>query len=111
MEMHSSLKTLVDHPLLLDVSHVLIWFDGDQELTKKTCLEMLSLNQVGEIHLSHNDGHSDAHDLIPTEVWFDKFIDSWSHKYFVTFESLSIEYSAYERLDKRRNRKKIRIND
>lgn len=101
----SSLKTLVDHPLLLDVSHVLIWFGGDQELTRKTCLELL-IDRVGKIHLSHNNGRSDAHELIPSDVWFNNFIESWSHKYFVTFESLSIEYSAYERLDKRRKRKK-----
>lgn len=31
---------------------------------------------------------------------------SRSDKYFVSFESLGIDYSAYERLDKRRKRKK-----
>lgn len=97
----SSVETLVEHPLLVDVSHVLIWFGGNQDLTRQTCLELMKSNQVGGIHLSHNNGRCDAHDLIPCDVWFGNLIESWSNEYFVTFESLSIDYSAYERLDKK----------
>lgn len=98
----SSWETLVDRPLLVDVSHVLIWFAGDRELTKQTCLSMLNSKEVGEIHLSHNNGRNDAHDLIPPDVWFTDLIENWNENYFVTFESLSVEHSQYERLDKRK---------
>lgn len=96
----SSLETLVEHPLLVDVSHILIWLAGDRFLTQQTCLSLLSSNMVGEIHLSHNQGFADTHDLIPTDIWFSNWLDIWSKKYFVTFESLPIEYAAFERLDK-----------
>jgi hypothetical protein len=48
--------------------------------------------KVGEIHLSHNNGKADAHDLIPLEIWFADSIKKWSENYLVTFESLSSEY-------------------
>lgn len=101
----SSLETLIAHSLLLDVSHILIWFRGDRLLTQQTCLSLLSSHQVGEIHLSHNNGLADAHDLIPADIWFSDRIETWSKKYLVTFESLPIEYATYERLDKQRSRK------
>ncbi|MGG6268179.1 hypothetical protein ACQ4M3_33250 [Leptolyngbya sp. AN03gr2] len=98
----SSLDTLVQHPLLLDVSHVLIWHQGDQVRTEETCLEML--DRVKAIHLSHNNGRSDAHDLIPIEIWFASYLKDWTQRYLVTYESLPETQAAYERLDKRRRR-------
>lgn len=98
----SSLETLVEHPLLLDVSHVLIWFQGDRTLTEQTCRSLLATKSVGAIHLSHNNGQADAHDLIPVDSWFSDAIAQWSNDYLVTFESLPVRYSTYERLDKRR---------
>ena len=100
----SSVETLVNHPLLVDVSHILIWYGGDMELTKQTCLNLLNSNQVGEIHLSHNKGKADTHDLIPLDIWFNDLIHEWKKNYFVTFESLPYDYCEYERLDKRRYR-------
>jgi hypothetical protein len=96
--------TLVDFPLLLDVSHVLIWHGGDSQQTQETCLSLLKDSAVGAIHLSHNNGQADAHDLIPDTVWFGDRIPQWSHQYFVTYESLPKSKAAYERLDKRRRK-------
>ncbi|WP_050045319.1 MULTISPECIES: hypothetical protein [Tolypothrix] len=107
----SSLPTLVEYPLLLDVSHVLIWFQGNQSLTKETCLEILNSYEVGEIHLSHNNGFSDAHDLIPSKVWFHNLIEPWSQKYFVTYESLPQVFYLYERLDKQKTGKNKKIRE
>ncbi|BAU15492.1 hypothetical protein LEP3755_60510 [Leptolyngbya sp. NIES-3755] len=96
----SSVDTLVNHSLLLDVSHVLIWHQGGQVRTEETCLGML--DRVRAIHLSHNNGRSDAHDLIPTEIWFASYLNDWKNQYLVTYESLPETQAAYERLDKRR---------
>jgi hypothetical protein len=98
----SSLETLVNRPLLVDVSHILIWHQGDRDLTQQTCLSILNSMPVGEIHLSHNNGQADTHDLIPTEIWFAAFIEKWSENYWVTYESLPSEHLVYQRLDKRR---------
>jgi hypothetical protein len=100
----SSLETLVNFPLLLDVSHVLIWHQGDSQQTQQTCLSLINSQQVGAIHLSHNQGKADTHDLIPEHIWFQDAIALWKSKYLVTYESLPIKYSAYERLDKCRLR-------
>jgi hypothetical protein len=97
----SSLDTLVDHPLLVDVSHVLIWHQGNAFHTQETCLSMLNHYPVGAIHLSHNNGRADAHDLIPESAWFGDRIPHWSTHYFVTYESLPTSQASYERLDKR----------
>lgn len=99
----SSIETLVNHPLLLDVSHVLIWHQGDQIQTERTCLEVI--NQVGAIHLSHNNGRADAHDLIPAEIWFKSYLLNWTQNYLVTYESLPKAQAQYERLDKQRDRR------
>ena len=96
----SSIQTLIDFPLLLDVSHVNIWHRGDEMETKETCMELLDLFSVGAIHLSHNQGKFDTHDLIPHHIWFDDYLQEWNEKYLVTYESLPIDYAAYERLDK-----------
>ena len=97
----SSQDTIVDHPLLVDVSHILIWHGGDAAQTQATCLSLLENCPVGAIHLSHNNGHADAHDLIPASVWFGECISPWATQYFVTYESLPTDQAAYERLDKR----------
>lgn len=99
----SSRETLVDSPLL-DVSHVHIWCRGDRALTQQTCLSLLNSFPVGAIHLSHNQGLADTHDLIPSDVWFADFVKRWSLERFVTYE-MPTKYSSYERLDKRRSRR------
>ncbi len=101
----SSVDTLVDHSLLLDVSHVLIWHQGDQQRTEQTCLELINVDRVKAIHLSHNNGRADAHDLIPTDTWFAPYLSDWKKNYLVTYESLPEAQAAYERLDKHRHRR------
>jgi hypothetical protein len=95
-------QTLLDFPLLLDVSHILIWHRGDLIATAQTCDRILQTHTVGAIHLSHNDGQADRHDLIPTDIWFADRLPTWSQKYLVTYESLPIAQAQFERLDKRR---------
>jgi hypothetical protein len=97
----SSRETLIAHPLLIDVSHVLIWQGGQVEQTEETCLSILNDYPVGAIHLSHNNGYADAHDLIPESIWFSDRISQWANQYFVTYESLPTSYATYERLDKK----------
>ncbi|MBV6624627.1 MAG: hypothetical protein KI793_17100 [Rivularia sp. (in: Bacteria)] len=36
----------------------------------QTNLPKLNSNRIGEIHLSHNKGKADTHDLIPSDIWF-----------------------------------------
>jgi hypothetical protein len=84
----SSLDNLVDFPLLLDVSHVLIWQQGNWQETEDICDELLRSHDIIEVHLSHNQGIADTHDLIPESVWFDRYITDWRDRYFVTYESL-----------------------
>ncbi len=98
----SSIQTLIDFPLLLDVSHVNIWYQSNTTATKETCLNLLNSDSVGAIHLSHNAGKADTHDLIPNNIWFNNYLQKWSDDYLVTYESLPIDYAAYERLDKYR---------
>lgn len=100
----SSWETLVEHSLLLDVSHVLIWRQGDCDRTRQSCCEILETFAVGAIHLSHNCGYADDHDLIPEEIWFRDLVPTWRQQYWVTFESLPRKYAVYERLDKRRKK-------
>ena len=96
----SSIKSIVDFPLLLDVSHVNIWHRGNVLATQETCLFLLNSYEVGAIHLSHNAGKADSHDLIPDCVWFQDYINQWSQNYLVSYESLPVNYAAYQRLDK-----------
>jgi hypothetical protein len=100
----SSIDSLVDHPLLLDVSHVLIWHQGRAAQTQETSLTLLNDNRVGAIHISHNNGAADAHDLIPIDIWFNPYLADWTEKYFVTYESLPEAQAIYERRDKRQKR-------
>ncbi|NEO87167.1 MAG: hypothetical protein F6J87_23345, partial [Spirulina sp. SIO3F2] len=98
----SSPESLVDCPLLLDVSHVLIWHRGDWAQTEQTCETLLQSGQVGAIHLSHNRGKADSHDLIPADVWFSDRLDQWRNNYLVTYESLPRQYGQYQRRDRLR---------
>jgi hypothetical protein len=50
----------------------------------------LRSHQIVEIHLSHNQGIADTYDLIPVDIWFDRYISDWQARYFVTYESLPI---------------------
>jgi len=86
----SSLGTLVDFPLLLDVSHVNIWHHGDRNMVKNTCLNLLNSFEIGTIHLSHNRGNADTHDLIPNNVWFNDYLKAWSNEYLVTYEPIPL---------------------
>ena len=96
----SSRETLIDFPLLLDVSHINIWHRGNEVAAQETCLSLIDSHTVGAIHLSHNQGRADTHDLIPDAVWFNDYLPQWSDRYLVTYESLPVQYAAYERLDK-----------
>ncbi len=96
----SSLSTLLDVPLLLDVSHINIWHRGNLKATQESCLDLLESQSIGAIHLSHNQGRADSHDLIPREIWFNSYLEEWNDKYFLTYESLPTDYKMYERLDK-----------
>ncbi len=100
----SSEADLLDFPLLLDVSHLLIWHDGDEDTTRQTCDRLLKNYDVGAIHLSHNDGKFDRHDLIPEQVWFTSHLADWQQHYLVTYESLPIGQQQFERMDRRRSR-------
>ena len=86
----SNLTSLVDFPLLLDVSHILIWQHGNLETTEETCRQLLASHSVTGIHLSHNQGFADTHVPIPLDVWFAGDIASWRDRYFVTYESLPV---------------------
>lgn len=92
----------IDFPLLLDVSHINIWHQGNDMATKETCLNLLKSFTVGAIHLSHNQGKADIHDLIPHDVWFNDYLEPWNDSYLVTYESLPVAYATYQRLDKYR---------
>ena len=96
----SSITTLINFPLLLDVSHVNVWHQGDIMATQETCLSLLNSFEFRAIHLSHNAGKADTHDLIPNHIWFKDYINEWSQDYLVTYESLPVNYATYERLDK-----------
>ena len=96
----SSLETLIDFPLLLNVSHINIWHHGDRNIVQDTCLNLLNSFAVETIHSSHNRGNADTHDLIPDNIWFKDYIEIWSDRYLVTYESQPVKYAAYERLDK-----------
>lgn len=97
-----SMDTLLKVPTLLDVSHTNIWCKGDRRETKEITLRLLDGGWIKGIHLSHNEGKSDSHDMVPPNVWWREYLESWSD-YLVTWESLPIEFAQWERTD--RNRK------
>lgn len=100
----SSYDTLIGFLLFLNVSHVVshvnIWHWGNEMVVKETCLNLLDSFTVGVIHLSHNKGKADTHDLILQSVWFNNYLEEWRDRYLVTYESLPVDYAIYERLDK-----------
>ena len=94
--------------LLIDVSHVNIWTKNNKAHTEDIVFDLLKKYEVGGIHISSNNGSRDSHDLIKPDAWFLKYLDEWSDKYLVTWESLPVEYGYYERLDKRSNQERLR---
>lgn len=89
-----------DAPLLLDVSHVNIWHRGDTNAVCSTIQRLMPMAKG--IHLSHNNGKKDSHDLIPNDIWFTESIGAWSSSLLVTYESLPARFAEFERLDKQR---------
>lgn len=94
-----SQQTLLDEPLLLDISHINIWCQGNYQQVATICASLL--HRVKGIHLSHNNGRKDSHDLIPNDIWFEPLINTWSKDLLVTYESLPKEFAKYQRLDKK----------
>jgi len=96
---------LADIPLLLDISHINLWSMG-READVGRWFERL-LPRAIAIHLSHNDGRSDSHDLIPAGIWFAESVARWhAEGLFITYESLPEAFGKYERMDKQRRRNK-----
>jgi hypothetical protein len=94
---------LSELPLLLDISHINIWAMG-REAEVRRWFERL-LPQAKAIHLSHNDGRSDSHDLIPAGIWFAELVAQWhAEGLSVTYESLPERFAEYERMDKQRRK-------
>jgi hypothetical protein len=92
-------RSFRDLPLLLDISHINLWSKGDSERVKGWVEQLLP--QALAIHLSHNNGRSDSHDLIPKGIWFEDRAKMWkSRGLLVTYESLPEEFARYERMDK-----------
>lgn len=108
----SSLDSLVDVPLLLDISHVHIWSRGKCDETLRLTEELLSRYDVAGLHLSHNNGRRDSHDLIPEDVWYADCLDGWMANRLTTFESLPSVFHQYERLDVAPNKwRNVRVVD
>lgn len=100
-EYHNSRDSRVPNaPLLLDVSHINIWHQGDADQVERTVNELIP--RAKGIHLSHNNGRADSHDLIPEGIWFESKVGDWAQTHFVTYESLPAAWGQFERLDKRR---------
>lgn len=98
-------QDLSDIPLLLDISHVNIWAKGRESVGREWVSTLLP--QAIAIHLSHNNGRRDSHDLIPSDIWFNVEIETWkSQGYVLTYESLPEAYSKWERMDKQRGKRK-----
>ncbi|WP_232285780.1 hypothetical protein [Crocosphaera chwakensis] len=97
---HGDIK---DIPLLLDISHVNIWAKGRSALVQEWTEYLLP--QAIAVHLSHNNGRRDSHDLIPSTIWFNQQIEEWeSRGLILTYESLPENYGAFERADKQRTK-------
>jgi sugar phosphate isomerase/epimerase len=97
---------LSDIPLLLDISHINLWAMG-REAEVRGWVERL-LPQAKAIHLSHNNGRSDSHDLIPAGIWFAESVAQWyADGLSVTYESLPVRFAQYERMDKQRRKGRV----
>ncbi len=100
-------ERISDIPILLDVSHVNIWARGCAAIAKEWTAKLLP--QALAVHLTHNNGRRDSHDLIPSTIWFNDHIDKWeSQGLILTYESLPEGYAKYERLDKQRTKQRKR---
>jgi hypothetical protein len=96
---------LADIPLLLDISHINLWARGHEAEVRRWVEQLLP--QAIAIHLSHNNGRSDSHDLIPAGIWFAAYLAEWHARGLsVTYESLPERFAQYERMDKQRRRNK-----
>jgi hypothetical protein len=96
-------QALTDIPLLLDISHINLWARG-RDAEVRRWFERL-LPQAIAIHLSHNNGRSDSHDLIPAGIWFAESVAQWhADGLSVTYESLPERFAQYERMDKQRRK-------
>jgi sugar phosphate isomerase/epimerase len=85
---------LSDIPLLLDISHINLWAMG-REAEVRRWFERLLPRSIA-IHLSHNNGRSDSHDLIPAGIWFAESVARWhAEGLFVTYESLPEAFGKY----------------
>lgn len=94
---------LTDIPLLLDISHINLWARGRNAEVR--CWFERLLPQAIAIHLSHNNGCSDSHDLIPAGIWFEESVAEWhADGLSVTYESLPEAFAQYERMDKQRQK-------
>ncbi|WP_107666820.1 hypothetical protein [Cyanothece sp. BG0011] len=92
-----------DIPILLDISHVNIWSKGCSTLVQEWTKRLMP--QAIAIHLSHNNGRRDSHDLIPSNIWFNQYIQDWEAQgVILTYESLPESYGAFERSDKQRTK-------
>jgi hypothetical protein len=88
-------------PLLLDLSHLNLWARGHEAEVRQWVEQLLP--QASAIHISHNDGHCDSHDLIPAGIWFEESVAQWhADGLSVTYESLPEAFGKYERMDKQR---------
>lgn len=104
---------LSDIPLLLDISHINLWTKG-REAEVKGWVERLLPQAHREadpcgiaIHLSHNNGRTDSHDIIPSGIWFEKYVAEWNARgLFITYESLPEAFAKYERMDKQQWKKR-----
>jgi len=102
-EYHNSKNSVIPTvPLLLDVSHINIWHQANVDAVRRTIDNLLPCAKG--IHLSHNNGVADSHELIPGEIWFNEFIEAWGQSLLITYESLPEAYRAFERLDKQKRR-------
>jgi hypothetical protein len=94
---------LSDIPLLLDISHINLWARGHEAEVRRWGEQILP--QAIAIHLSHNNGRSDSHDLIPEGIWFAESVAQWhADGLSVTYESLPERFAQYERMDKQRQK-------
>lgn len=111
---------LSDIPLLLDISHINLWTKGREAEVKGWVERLLpQAHRVHEvrrsladpcgiaIHLSHNNGRTDSHDIIPSGIWFEKYVAEWNARgLFITYESLPEAFAKYERMDKQQWKKR-----
>lgn len=83
-------------PLLLDISHINIWAKSQEDIVKQWVEKLLP--QSVAIHISHNNGFKDSHNIIPSGIWFENYIEMWSNKgLFVTYESVPEQFKQWDR--------------